>query len=290
MVVPPDDFLIHTTVRIECSKPDGNYSGTGFFYTFFYEERERVPVIITNLHVINGATHIKLFLTEEISAGDTTKLQVSCYSMDCTNDFFIHHPDPKVDLAIIPFLPFIQWSQQAGHRLRSSTLIKSNIITQDYISNYLSKIEDVLVAGYPDGIWDNINNLPIIRKGLTATPLQSDFRGKREFLIDSAIYGGSSGSPVFIYDNGAFLEGKDLKKGVRIFLVGIVSSVFQHSVNGSFEITEVPTKTTGAVATLVPNNLGIVIKAAEILAFEPVLRQRLCAESSPLIVTILQKP
>lgn len=289
MAISPDDFLVHTTVRIECSKPDGGCSGTGFFYTFFYEERTQVPVIITNLHVVEGATQIALVLTEEVTAGDTSRLQVSPYLMDCTNDFFIRHPNPQVDLAIIPFKPFIQRSQQDGHRLKNSTLIKDNVITEEYLNRYLSKIENVLVAGYPDGIWDRVNNLPILRKGLTATPLQFDFLGKKEFLIDSAIYGGSSGSPVFIYDNGAFLEGDDLKKGSRLFLVGIVSAVFQHSVNGSFEITEAPTKTDGAVSTWIPNNLGIVIKASEIFAFEPILRQRLRDEANPPTVTILQK-
>lgn len=50
----------------------------------------------------------------------------------------------------------------------------------------LSAIEDIIMIGYPDGIWDSINNQPIIRRGITATQPKNNFNGKQEFLIDAA--------------------------------------------------------------------------------------------------------
>jgi len=54
----------------------------------------------------------------------------------------------------------------------------------------LSAIEDIIMIGYPDGIWDSINNQPIIRRGITATQPKNNFNGKQEFLIDAACFPG----------------------------------------------------------------------------------------------------
>jgi hypothetical protein len=41
--------LVHATVRIETSWPDGEGSGTGFFMDFCTKENARVLTIVTNL-------------------------------------------------------------------------------------------------------------------------------------------------------------------------------------------------------------------------------------------------
>ena len=58
------------------------------------------------------------------------------------------------------------------------------------------------MVGYPNGLWDTKNDLPIIRRGITATPAFRDYCGRDEFLIDAACFPGSSGSPVFILNQG----------------------------------------------------------------------------------------
>lgn len=60
------------------------------------------------------------------------------------------------------------------------------------------------MIGYPNGLWDSQNNLPIIRRGITATSVKKDYNGKKEFLIDAAVFPGSSGSPVFIFNEGSY--------------------------------------------------------------------------------------
>jgi len=44
------------------------------------------------------------------------------------------------------------------------------------------------MIGYPSGLWDTKNNLPIVRKGITATTPYFDYNGKREFLVDIAAF------------------------------------------------------------------------------------------------------
>ena len=68
----------------------------------------------------------------------------------------------------------------------------------------LAPIEDITMIGYPNGLWDEVNNLPIVRRGITATSANGKYQGKTEFLIDAACFPGSSGSPVFVYNNGSY--------------------------------------------------------------------------------------
>ena len=50
----------------------------------------------------------------------------------------------------------------------------------------LSAIEEIIMIGYPVGIWDSANNMPIVRKGITATRPDIDYEGRKEFMIDAA--------------------------------------------------------------------------------------------------------
>ena len=158
----------------------------------------------------------------------------------------------------------------SGKKLAISCLIKDNIISDEYIKN-ISKVEDIAVVGYPDGIWDSYNNLPIVRKGITATPISYNFENKNEFLIDAAIYGGSSGSPVFIFNQGSYSIGNSLYAGDRLMLIGIVYAVAQHTVSGNLEFVDIPVVKQPLAVTQIPNNLGVVIKAKELLKFEDIL-------------------
>ncbi len=44
------------------------------------------------------------------------------------------------------------------------------------------------MIGYPNGIWDEANNMPIIRRGITATHPNFNYNGKPEFMIDAACF------------------------------------------------------------------------------------------------------
>jgi hypothetical protein len=93
-------------------------------------------------------------------------------------------------------------------------------------------------------------------------------------LIDAAIYPGSSGSPVFIYNQGTWLNRTNaVSLGTRLLLVGVVYGVAQHSVNGELRIVPAPTQRQ-ITTSLIPNNLGICIRSSRILEFEPLIIKR----------------
>ena len=49
-------------------------------------------------------------------------------------------------------------------------------------------LEAIVMVGYPNGLWDKTNNLPIFRKGVLASDYKYDWNGKKEFLIDALCF------------------------------------------------------------------------------------------------------
>ena len=48
--------LAYSTIRIECDTALGGSTGTGFYYRFCQKGDSFVPAIVTNRHVVAGAT------------------------------------------------------------------------------------------------------------------------------------------------------------------------------------------------------------------------------------------
>ena len=127
---------------------------------------------------------------------------------------------------------------------------------------------------YPNGIWDAKHNLPIIRRGITATHPKLFYNGKPEFLIDAACFPGSSGSPVFLANIGSYVsQDGALCAGSRIALLGTLYAGPQHTATGEVVVVEVPTDTRAMAISTIPNNLGLVIHSSKLIDFEPILEK-----------------
>lgn len=262
------EFVQLTTIRIETEIPNGKSTGTGFFLSLKNNKNDNthVPVIVTNKHVVKNAIRGKL----RFSLKDTNGNQIKGQYFDLTiNDFeklWIMHPESNIDLCILPIANIHREIQKANKDLFYTMMTVDDIPSSAEIENEFSRIEDITVVGYPDGIWDAYNNMPITRRGITATPLHVDFENAPRFLIDAAIYGGSSGSPVFVFNQGSYTKPDGgLYAGTRLKLVGVVYAVAQHKVTGDIEIVDIPAAKTPISSTLIPNNLGVVIHARKLL-------------------------
>ena len=131
------------------------------------------------------------------------------------------------------------------------------------------------MIGYPNGIWDEINNLPVFRKGITATHPAKNYNGRDEFMIDAACFPGSSGSPVLLYNLGSYAR-KDggTVIGTRIKFLGILYAGPQHTATGEIKIVPVPTQNVPVAVSRIPNNLGNVIKSKKLLDFEEIFEKQ----------------
>ncbi len=270
----PVEELVHSTLRIECETPSGVSSGSGYFYAFLeIDDGSHVPCVVTNKHVIQGAIKGKFFLSVKDKAGNPDLGKHFPVVFDNFEAMWIGHPDVNVDLAVFPLGPIFHQAEAQGINLHYAMLGKG-VKANDDLLNALPTMEDIIMIGYPNGIWDEKHNLPIIRKGITATHPRLPYNGKPEFMIDAACFPGSSGSPVFLANIGSFVnKAGALCAGTRISLLGTLYAGPQHTATGEVRVVNVPTVNKPISISSIPNNLGLVIHANKLDDFEPILKE-----------------
>jgi len=269
----PSEQLTYSTVRIECEYPDGGIgTGTGFFFRFAEQQDKHVPAIVTNKHVIEGATRGKIHFNLADNQGLPLMANHVAIMIDNFQSAWIPHPIPDIDLCAMPIAPLLNQATQEGKRVFFITLDRSLIPPSSELAE-LTALEEIIMIGYPNGIWDALNNMPIIRKGITATHPNVDYNGKKEFMIDAACFPGSSGSPVFLFNFGTYAtKSGTTVVGSRIKLLGVLYAGPQHTATGEIEIVDVPTRQRAVTISRIPNNLGLVIKSQRLLDFDTVFR------------------
>jgi hypothetical protein len=150
-----------------------------------------VPCIVTNKHVIDGAVTSRIAMTLSNGEGAPSLGQYEWITISHFQRKWIHHPAPHVDLAILPIGPYITDAQNRGKQFHYVPIHRSAVATDELLRD-LSWMEDIVMIGYPNGIWDSKHNLPVIRKGITATHPRLLYNGKPEFMIDAACFPVSS--------------------------------------------------------------------------------------------------
>jgi len=268
---PVSEAMQHAVVRLESPVGQNSFTaGTGFFYGFFSGNGQNVPAIVTNKHVIAGQQTCRTALTLANSDGTPNIDQQIIVMLNDLQSRAILHPQADVDLAILPIGDLIPELTKQGKKPYLITCDDTSIPTDQDFMGY-SPLEDILTVGFPGFMWDTKHNLPIFHHGITATPAYVDFQGKREFLIDAAIWPGASGSPVFLYDQGMIYNARQNSAaiGTRAYLLGIIYATVIQDVTGNILMQAAPT--TPHVNSSVPSNLGVCIRATRIFDFQRLL-------------------
>jgi len=270
--ISPADQLSFCTVRIVCKTKDGEDSlGTGFFFAFPVNDATNIPIIITNRHVIEDSVLGTFQLTE---ADENGMPKIGTYrnvKLDAFEGRWVRHPAKDVDLCAMPIAPLLHAAEDQGKSFFYRSFGRDLIATSQTMSD-LSALEEIVMVGYPMGIWDSSNNMPIFRKGITASRPDLDYEGRKEFMIDAACFPGSSGSPVLLFNIGGYTTktGDTMVGATRIKLLGVLYAGPQFTVEGRLEVVPVPTRTKRISVSRIPTNLGLVIKAERILEFEDI--------------------
>lgn len=261
--------LTYSTIRIETDK----FVGTGFFFNFKFEKdsTKHIPVVITNKHVVDGATRIFLYFRKSIN-GVPENGSALIYEITNSNRTVIHHPNPKIDLVAIPIAQILQKLEISNLSAYTIGFSENDIPSDDFQKKEFKTFEEIYMIGYPNGLWDQTNNMPIVRRGITATPSYLDYNGGEEFLIDIAAFGGSSGSPIFQFKDSGYIDkkGNSFFGASRLFLLGDLYAGPLYTVKGEV-IKSTSSSYSEKVESEVPMNLGYVIKSSEILEFKKVL-------------------
>lgn len=218
------ELLLYSTVKLTSKKSGASTgSGTGFFYAFCKEGERRVPAIITNKHVIAGSDEV-VVICHTNENGKPIPNNFARLNISLAPGGVAYHPDPNIDLCAIFIGDFVTQAQEAGKELFYCEL-GPELIPKMGDWQYFDAMEEVTMLGCPNGLSDEVNNLPIARRGISASHLSKDYNGKREFLVDMACFPGSSGSPIFVYDRNGYLDRKtnSYQMGTtRALLVGIL--------------------------------------------------------------------
>lgn len=272
--IHPMTQLVHSTVRIECIGAKGERSsGSGYIFLFCEAEGRSIPCVVTNKHVVQGAVQGTFHLTLNKEDGTPDLGRHEPVVLRDLSRHCIAHPTHAIDLVAFPIGSILSNASKDGRSYHFVPLGKASLATRELL-NSLPPMEEIVMIGYPNGLWDEVHNLPIIRKGITATHPRLRLNGKPEFLIDAACFPGSSGSPVFLANIGSFV-GPDgaLCAGSRISLLGTLYAGPQHTTTGEIVIVDVPTDTKPVAVGSIPNNLGYVIHASELLVLEEAVKK-----------------
>ena len=176
-------------------------TGTGFFYRakmHLTEDDSRAKLLlISNKHILErGMGKMTLTLNRQRDDGAPDHGVLRPFVYDGFAELCVNHPDENVDLACVDVSGITHSDASVKH-------IGEEFLTPiDYERVALGS--DVLFVGYPNDYYDTTNNLPLVRKGTLASMPSIDFKGDGNIVIDAQVFGGSSGSPVFVDWGGKY--------------------------------------------------------------------------------------
>lgn len=265
------DQMCYSTVMIQTD----NGQGTGFIFIKNYDDLS-VPIsmLITNKHVVNDSTQVRLLFHEADNDGNPTENLIDLpISISTEHPLWRMHPDKNIDLCALDmnFINVLVF-QNLNKRLYFKG-IPEEMIPKSQDMEEFSCGDKVVMVGYPLGIWDATNNFPIFRQGITATNPIIDFNGKKEFVVDIACFPGSSGSPIFAINDGIKrLKTGSVSVGIKDYFLGVLYAGPYMNTTGKIEIREIPTKQELCCEIHNMIHLGYIIKASEIIALADVFR------------------
>lgn len=269
------DKLLFSTLRIETESEDGTGSGTGFFYGIQIpgKKNRSIPVVLTNKHVVHGASngYFHICLADESGkhpSGKHIRIEVENFQK-----VWFDHPDANTDLCAMSMTYVIE-AIRKNNEEPFYALLEGSLVKTDEELSRLQAVEDVLMVGYPIGLWDEKHNLPIVRKGITATHPCIDFNGAPMGVIDMACWPGSSGSPVLIANEGTFFVEGQVVMGQRSILLGVLFGGPTCTQEGEIVSAPIPMQRDETVLTQTTINLGYIVKAKEILKLEELILEQ----------------
>lgn len=267
------EMMTYSTVLIHCKYNNGTSGcGTGFIINLCHDKStdQCIPVLITNNHVVEDSVETVFEFCKMDSQGNP--IDTEPFLFRYTGNAWIHHPDQNVDLRCLPLGEALNQLKKTDTKIFYIPLETDLIPTSQQLSE-LSAMEDVVMVGYPVGLSDVYNHKPIIRRGITSSHPNKDYLGKKETLLDIACYPGSSGSPVFILNQGAFATSAGLSVGDRLYLLGVLYGGHEFDAQGILTFANLPNTTIPVSHTRIPVNLGIMIKSQRVLEFENIFKK-----------------
>ncbi|MGD8717347.1 MAG: serine protease [Candidatus Zixiibacteriota bacterium] len=215
--------LAFSVAQIECFKSNKLIARAA---GFFYEADDRL-YLITSRHVVydpaNGHVPDALKLRLHTDRTDIRKNDVRKIDLYTRDGFprWLEHPEKGSDVDVVALPLGARYYQT---RYVVTAFSRANNVPEDI---YIHVGEDVIVVGYPLGLYDEEYNLPIVRRGTVASFYPIPFEGEPYFLMDCRLHSGCSGSPVLTKPGGIMQTRDarlDLSQSPRVYLLGVNSA------------------------------------------------------------------
>ena len=230
---------VHATVRIENEWGRG---GTGFLLIRKMNDRQGKVFLVTNKHVLHldpqlrrDAASLKIFVNVREPDGSVRGTTLQFFLGEEGHRLWREHPHPDVDVLAVDVTSLINSHPNLENKGADySFFALPEVLKQEEITEG----EEVLIIGYPLGLYHSRTHSPLVRQGIIATKIgerinirvrQPSGESRRAeipgFLIDASIIPGSSGSPVVLKP----IVGRKIRDRIAIestkpYLLGIVSA------------------------------------------------------------------
>ncbi len=179
--------LLYTTAPIWIEHIGGEKATATSFIINKQSKMGVIPFLITNKHVIQNAQAVTIRIAHMDANGLPCKnsegINIGIHLRDIKSD-------DKFDIAAIPIGHIFNALHNKGRPIFYRGLSEDIFLNDTNISK-LSAIEDIIFIGYPSGLYDEENLNPLIRQGITATPIWNDFQKQPKFIIDAGVFPGS---------------------------------------------------------------------------------------------------
>jgi len=220
-----------TTTKANIVLPDGNESerdifgviGTGVIFGL-PEDQSKTPWLVTARHVFHDPTRgwdpesirLRFAWFEDRPVEDYLGIAIPLKYKG--KHLWTAHPMPSVDLAAIP----LRIPKEAAEREGIAFVPLGNFATPDDIYEGAS----VTILGYPAAVGPAFWTRSVVRSGVIAWVNPTNPAGE-QLLIDSMVFPGNSGGPVFRIPTGLDRYGNFVVGGRPAFL-GIVTQGRKH--------------------------------------------------------------
>lgn len=280
----PSTIVARCTARILAGQGPQSLqsSGTGFYYQVKLpaDPTRAVIMLVTNKHVVSQCAYAQFVLSTVPNGLDLDQpvasdlVQQHTVGLDLLGGALVPHPSASVDLCALVISGAFEQVVSEGREAYAAVLEPSIHLPAAHRA-WTRFIEPVVMVGYPNGLWDQVNDMPIVRVGATATHPLVNHNGRPEFVIDMACMPGSSGSPVFLYEDGMYHSDRNaLSPGARLALLGVLWGGPQISLEGRIEVRPVPHSVQSVPVMSSPMNLGYVVSADEITVLADAVLRR----------------
>ena len=250
--------------RIESFKgADSVGVGTCFYYKIDLKDGKAIFCLGTNKHVVEGADNFRIWAHLEGSTAAKPIVKEMRFGFAGPGIYF--HPNDEIDLCLINISDVVLKSADSGQRLQFTCFSSDTLVKPEQLKDIIPA-NSVLMIGCPNGLYDEVNHIPLTRRGITATPFELDYEGKPHFLVDIACFPGSSGSPILLFNRGEVVPNDDevtYRQPINFALMGILFAgpTIDQQGNITFAVPK------GITITSMMH-LGIVIKSSELLPIE----------------------